>query len=184
MKRKLPLVLCPLRHLGRNTMTMVVEMATSCCTLRLFLAKTLRLSLQRRTSRPCLTTERHWSMSSLRVHFPLFKLGSNTHRAPPLVHFPRKSRAGPLKTRGPPAPSHEKNPAAWLDTSKEKMVEGGKLVLDKVAEGTKSLKGNAGEGRKFVTMKTQYQARIRSRFHSKQPDLSPVCFDIHYAKLG
>jgi hypothetical protein len=47
--------------------------------------------------------------------FPLFKLGSNTHRAPPLVHFPRKSRAGPLKTRGPPAPPnlmHEKDPAA------------------------------------------------------------------------
>src|SRR6266699_1320508 len=116
MERKLPSVLRPPRHLGRSMMTMIVkEMAASCCTPRLFLARTPRLSLQRRTSRPCLTTERHWSMSSLRVHFPLFKLGSNTRRAPPLEHFPRKSRADPLQTRGPPTPpnlTHEKSPAA------------------------------------------------------------------------
>jgi hypothetical protein len=44
------------------------------------------------------------------------------------------------------------------------MVEGGKLVSDKVAEGTKSLKGNAGEGRKFVKMKTRYQARCKTTY--------------------
>jgi hypothetical protein len=39
---------------------------------------------------------------------------------------------------------------------KKKVVVGGRLVSDKVAEGTKSLKGNAGEGRKIVKMKTRW----------------------------
>lgn len=50
----------------------------------------------------------------------------------------------------------ETGSAGWFDTLKEKMVVGGKLVSDKVAEGTKSLKGNAGEGRKIVQTKTRW----------------------------
>jgi len=46
--------------------------------------------------------------------------------------------------------------AGWFDTLKEKVVGSGKLVSDKVAEGTKSLKGNAGEGRKIVKTKTRW----------------------------
>jgi hypothetical protein len=50
----------------------------------------------------------------------------------------------------------EPGSAGWFDTLKEKVVLGGKLVSDKVAEGTKSLKGNAGEGRKIVKTKTRW----------------------------
>jgi len=39
---------------------------------------------------------------------------------------------------------------------KERVVEGGKLVSDKVAEGTKSWTGKAGEGRKIVNTKTRW----------------------------
>ncbi len=39
---------------------------------------------------------------------------------------------------------------------KGKVVESGKLVSDKVAEGTKSWKGKAVEGRKIVKTKTRW----------------------------
>jgi hypothetical protein len=50
----------------------------------------------------------------------------------------------------------EPGSAGWFDALKKKVVVGGRLVSDKVAEGTKSLKGNAGEGRKFVKTKTRW----------------------------
>src|SRR5258708_4665420 len=115
MERKLSTVLHPLRHLGRNRMTIIKrEMTASCCTLRLFLARTPRGKLRRRISCPYLTTERHWSMSDLRVHSLLFWLGSNSRRGPPLVRFPRRIRANPLKTRDLPMPlnlTHKRSPA-------------------------------------------------------------------------
>ncbi|KAI0271809.1 hypothetical protein BGY98DRAFT_1100211 [Russula aff. rugulosa BPL654] len=51
---------------------------------------------------------------------------------------------------------YEPGNAGWFDTLKEKVVVGGKLVSDKLAEGTKSLKGNPGEGRKVVKTKTRW----------------------------
>ena len=55
-------------------------------------------------------------------------------------------------------PDTRKEPgsAGWFDTLKERVVEGGKLVSDKVAEGTKSWTGKAGEGRKIVNTKTRW----------------------------
>jgi hypothetical protein len=47
----------------------------------------------------------------------------------------------------------EPGSAGWFDTLKEKVVVGGKLVSDKVAEGTKSL---TGEGRKIVNTKSRW----------------------------
>ena len=44
----------------------------------------------------------------------------------------------------------------WFDTLKGRVVEGGKLVSDKVAEGTKSLKGKAGEDRRIVETTTRW----------------------------
>ena len=46
--------------------------------------------------------------------------------------------------------------AGWFDTLKGKVVESGKLVSDKVAEGTKSWKGKTVEGRKIVKTKTRW----------------------------
>ena len=52
----------------------------------------------------------------------------------------------------------QKEPSSvrWFDTWKGKMIEGGKLVSDKVVEGTKSWKGKAGEDRKIVKTKTRW----------------------------
>lgn len=50
----------------------------------------------------------------------------------------------------------EPGSAGWFDSLKEKVVVGGKLVSDKLAEGTKSLKGKGGEDRKIVRTKTRW----------------------------
>jgi hypothetical protein len=61
----------------------------------------------------------------------------HTSRSPSRT-LPPESRAGPLKTRGPPAPpnlTHEKNPAALGGSTcmlKEKMVEGGNSFRTKL----------------------------------------------------
>jgi hypothetical protein len=44
----------------------------------------------------------------------------------------------------------------WFDTWKGKVFEGGKLVSDKVAEGTKSWKDKMVDGRKVVKTKTRW----------------------------
>jgi hypothetical protein len=77
------------------------------------------------------------------------------------------SRTLPLETPGGSAQEpaadasqsdtrNELGNAGWFDTLKEKVVVGGKLVSDKLAESTKSLKGNPGEGRKVVKTKTRW----------------------------
>ncbi|KAH9178541.1 hypothetical protein EDB89DRAFT_953833 [Lactarius sanguifluus] len=55
-------------------------------------------------------------------------------------------------------PDTQKEPGAmgWFDTWKGKMIEGGKLVSEKVAEGTKSWKDKMSEGRKVVKTKTRW----------------------------
>ena len=77
---------------------------------------------------PVLMTDGHWSMSSLRVHFPLFKLGSNTRRAPPLIHFPPENPSRSTQDERPADASQsdtrkEPGRAGWFDTLKEKVVE-------------------------------------------------------------
>jgi hypothetical protein len=49
----------------------------------------------------------------------------------------------------------EQGASGWFDTLKGRVIEGGKLVSDKVAGGTKSLKENV-EGRKVVKTKTRW----------------------------
>lgn len=51
---------------------------------------------------------------------------------------------------------NEPDNARWFDTWKGKVIEGGKLVSDKVVEGTKSWKSKVAEGRKVVKTKTQW----------------------------
>jgi hypothetical protein len=83
----------------------------------------------------------------------------------------------------PPNLPHEKSPAVlgWFDTLKEKVVVGGKLVSDKVAESTKSLKGNAGEGRKIENEDSVGTKSEQDFIPSNPVELSPACFcsDIH-----
>ena len=55
-------------------------------------------------------------------------------------------------------PGTQKEPGVlgWFDTWKGKMIEGGKMVSEKVAEGTKSWKDKMSEGRKVVKTKTRW----------------------------
>lgn len=85
-----------------------------------------------------------------------------TPRLPPRTLSPELP-GGSAQDEGPPEASQsdtrkEPSSAGWFDTLKEKVVEGGKLVSDKVTEGTKSLKGKTGElpGRKIVKTKTRW----------------------------
>jgi len=57
----------------------------------------------------------------------------------------------------PPQPvsQNESGATRWFDTLKGKVLDGGKLVSDKVTEGTKSLKDKA-ENRKVVKTKTRW----------------------------
>lgn len=83
----------------------------------------------------------------------------HTPRLPPRTLAP-EIPGGSAQDEGPTEASQSntrKEPnAGWLDSLKEKVVEGGKLVSDKVTEGTKSLKGKTGEGRKIVKTKTRW----------------------------
>ena len=56
----------------------------------------------------------------------------------------------------PPGTQKEPGALGWLNTWKGKMIEGGKLVSEKVAEGTKSWKDKMSEGRKVVKTKTRW----------------------------
>ena len=81
---------------------------------------------------------------------------SSSHTLPPEIP------GRPAQDKGPADASQsdtQKQPgsAGWFDTLKEKVVEGGKLVSDKVAEGTRSFKGKSGgEGRKIVKTTTRW----------------------------
>jgi len=57
--------------------------------------------------------------------------------------------------RQPDAAQGGSGSTGWFDTLKGKVIEGGKLVSDKVAEGTKSLKGTM-EDRKVVKTRTRW----------------------------
>ena len=65
----------------------------------------------------------------------------------------------PTQAEGPADASQSdtpKEPGTWFDTWKGKVIEGGKLVSDKVVEGTKSWKGKVADGRKVVKTKTEW----------------------------
>ncbi|KAI9455902.1 hypothetical protein BJY52DRAFT_1224430 [Lactarius psammicola] len=83
-----------------------------------------------------------------------------TPRSPP-ASLPPPTPEEPYTQEAPTnggQPSTQKEPGAlgWFDTWKGKMIEGGKLVSEKVAEGTKSWKDKLSEGRKVVKTKTRY----------------------------
>ncbi|KAI9508361.1 hypothetical protein F5148DRAFT_979929 [Russula earlei] len=96
---------------------------------------------------------------------PLSFFGAGEHltpRSPPLVLSPgiseepvqqdvsadaRQSDADAQKERGA---------VGWFNTWKGKMIEGGKLVSDKVTEGTKSWRDKMTEGRKVVKTETRW----------------------------
>lgn len=62
---------------------------------------------------------------------------------------------GPADARQPDS-REEPGTTGWFDTWKGKVIEGGKLVSDKVAEGTMSLKDKVVEGRKVVKTRTRW----------------------------
>lgn len=90
-----------------------------------------------------------------------FDIGEHlTPRSPPaslLPETPEERHAQEAPTEGS-QPSTEKEPGAlgWFDTWKGKVIEGGKLVSEKVAEGTKSWKDKMSDGRRVVKTKTRW----------------------------
>ena len=128
----------------------VREIAASCRTLRLFLARTPKLILRRRTSCPCLIAKRHSSLDSsmknLHTHSPLPKLEAAPHAVS--CTFPRKFRS----SRGA-----RRCDMHWFDVRhKEKESDRGREARsDKVVEGTKSRKGKVAAIRKILKTKTQ-----------------------------
>ena len=84
----------------------------------------------------------------------------STPRSPPATLPPATPEE--LHTQEAPTngnqPGTQKEPGAlgWFDTWKGKMIEGGKLVSEKVAEGTKSWKDKMSEGRRVVKTKTRW----------------------------
>ena len=128
----------------------VREIAASCRTLRLFLARTPKLILRRRTSCPCLIAKRHSSLDSsmkkLRTHSPLPKLKAATHAIS--CTFPRKFRS----SRGA-----RRCDMHWFDVRhmEKESDRGREARSDKVVEGTKSRKGKFAEIRKIVKTKIQ-----------------------------
>jgi hypothetical protein len=84
-----------------------------------------------------------------------------TPRSPPRALSPETSGTSAQDERPADASQSDtqKEPSTvrWFDTWKGKMIEGGKLVSDKVVEGTKSWKGKvAPEDRKVVKTKTRW----------------------------
>jgi hypothetical protein len=82
---------------------------------------------------------------------------TRSNRAAP----PPATSEGPLPQGGSDHTSQHSNQgeqgaSGWFDTLKGRVIEGGKLVSDKVAGGTKSLKENVAEGRKVVKTKTRW----------------------------
>ncbi|KAI9444638.1 hypothetical protein H4582DRAFT_832725 [Lactarius indigo] len=81
-----------------------------------------------------------------------------TPRSPPATLPPPtpEEREGPSSNSGRPATQKEPGAMGWLDTWKGKMIESGKLVSEKVTEGTKSWKDKMSEDRKIVKTKTRW----------------------------
>lgn len=83
-----------------------------------------------------------------------------TPRSPPatLLSATPEERHTPEGPTDGSQPGTQKEPGAlgWFDTWKGKMIEGGKLVSEKVAEGTKSWKDKMSDGRKVVKTKTRW----------------------------
>lgn len=77
---------------------------------------------------------------------------SPTRARSPEIPAPAEASADASRSDG----QNEPDNARWFDTWKGKVIEGGKLVSDKVVEGTKSWKGKVAEGRKVVKTKTQW----------------------------
>jgi hypothetical protein len=90
---------------------------------------------------------------------PLSFAGTEEHLTPCSIPTPLSPE---LSQQQRPADAHQpdarEEPGAtgWFDTWKGKVIEGGKLVSDKVAESTKSLKDKVVEGRKVVTTRTRW----------------------------
>ena len=81
-----------------------------------------------------------------------------TPRSPPaslLPETPEERHTQEAATTDDSQPGSQKE-LGWFDTWKGKMMEGGKLVSEKVAEGTKSWKDKMSEGRKVVKTKTRW----------------------------
>jgi hypothetical protein len=90
-----------------------------------------------------------------------FDVGEHpTPRSPPALQLPETPEEH--HTQEAPTddsqPCTEKEPGAlgWFDTWKGKVIEGGKLVSEKVAEGTKPWRDKMSEGRRVVKTKTRW----------------------------
>ena len=83
-----------------------------------------------------------------------------TPRSPPASVLPetpeeRDTQQAPTDD-SQPCTQKEPETLGWFDTWKGKVIEGGKLVSEKVAEGTKSWTDKISEGRKVVKTKTRW----------------------------
>ena len=77
--------------------------------------------------------------------------------ATPLPETPEERHTQAVSTDdSQPGTQNEPGALGWFDSWKGKMIEGGKLVSEKVAEGTKSWKDKMSEGRKVVKTKTRW----------------------------
>lgn len=90
-----------------------------------------------------------------------FDIGEHlTPRSPPASLLPEtpEERDTPEAPTNDNQPCTQKEPGAlgWFDTWKGKVIEGGKLVSEKVAEGTKSWTDKMSEGRRVVKTKTRW----------------------------
>ena len=89
-----------------------------------------------------------------------FDVEQSTPRSPPATLPPTTPEESYIQ-EGPTdgsQPDTQKEPGAigWFDTWKGKMIEGGKLVSEKVAEGTKSWKDKMSDGRKVVKTRIRW----------------------------
>lgn len=81
---------------------------------------------------------------------------SPSRTLPPKIQGESAQDEGPADASQPDTQG-EPRTAGWFDTWKGKVIEGGKLVSDKVVEGTKSWKGKTVvEDRKIVKTKTRW----------------------------